>query len=116
MKAKIAAALAAALMVLGGALTAPAGAAVTRDGNVFTAAPATANAVTTIDGYLFVGMPYYDSSAAVDSAVELWWELAADPNYQPLPPITSVSVPVEVSGTVGDGGDDGEPPERSSWG
>jgi hypothetical protein len=80
---------------------------IVRSGNVFTQDANPCSCVTTIDGYLFSGMPYYDGSPAVDSAVELWWALAADPNYQPLPPITSVSTTTTVSGTV----DEGDEPE-----
>lgn len=93
---------------------------VVRSGNVITEVPATANGITTIDGYVFAGMAYYDASPAVDSAVEFWWALEADPNYVSLPPVTSISTTAPVSGTV-------EPeatatpeatpePARSSWG
>jgi hypothetical protein len=71
------------------------------DDHTFEAQPHVSNTLTTIDGYLFIGMPYYDESPAIDSAVELWWKLAADPNYVPLPPITSVGVDTTVGGTVG---------------
>lgn len=96
----ILAVLAAAVGIAG--FTAPVQAAVVRDGSTFTAEPSACSCITTIDGYVFSGMPYYDGSAAVDSAVELWWALAADPSYVPLPPVTSVSTTTTVSGTVGD--------------
>ena len=73
---------------------------IVRQGNTFTQTTSPCSCVTTIDGYLFTGMPYYDASPAVDSAVELWWMLASDPGYQPLPPVTSVSTTSTVSGTV----------------
>ena len=80
----------------------------------YAAVPATANAVTTIDGYLFTAMPYYNGSPAVDSAVEVWWALEADPNYLSLPPIKSISADTTVSGTVPPPDDDEA--ARSSWG
>lgn len=79
---------------------APAVPTITRSGNTFVMTPATANAVTTIDGYVFDDMPYYDGSDAVDSAVEIWWALYADPNYVPLPPVTSIGVSTTVGGVV----------------
>lgn len=98
---------------------------IVRSGNTFTAVPATARSTIGIDGYRFVNMPYYtavksDRSNDVngdgwadDCAVGLWRALYADPDYQPLPPVTSVSVDTTVSGTVGDGDASAE---RSSWG
>jgi hypothetical protein len=73
---------------------------IVRTGNSFTQSPPACSCATTIDGYVFSGLRYYDPSADVDSAVELWWALAADPHYVPLPPVTSVSATVPVSGTV----------------
>src|SRR5262245_33926014 len=49
--------------------------------------------VTTIDGYVFVGIPYAE-------AVAQWLELQSQPGYVSLPPVTSVSTTIEVSGTV----------------
>lgn len=71
--------------------------------------------VTSIDGHVFVGMPYYAPSSEVDSAVEYWWELSARPDYRSLPPVLSVSVITEITGTVDPPSD---PPavDRSSWG
>jgi hypothetical protein len=88
----------AALAAAGVAPAAPAQ--IVRSGNTFTQTTDPCSCVTTIDGYLFAGVPYYDASPAVDSAVELWWALAADPSYVPLPPITSISTTATVSGTV----------------
>jgi hypothetical protein len=106
-------AVAAALLSLA-VLSIPAAASadVTRSGRTFTASPPTANAVTTIDGYVFVGLPYYNASPAADSAVELWWQLSADPGYLSLPPVASISADTVVSGTVEPGGD----AARASWG
>jgi hypothetical protein len=92
------------VVAFGLAIPASASADITRSGSVFVAQPQVCSCVTTIDGYLFSGMPYYDSSPATDSAVELWWKLAADPNYTPLPPITSISTDTTVSGDVPDDG------------
>jgi hypothetical protein len=59
--------------------------------------------MTTIDGYTFVGMPYYDASPEVDSAVEYWWELYSRPDYRSLPPVLSVSVLMTITGNVSEG-------------
>jgi hypothetical protein len=69
------------------------------DRRTFAAVPQLANNVTTIDGYVFVGFPYYDPSGG-PSAVGTWLKLLADPDYASLPPVTSISVDSEVSGTV----------------
>jgi hypothetical protein len=53
----------------------------------------------TIDGYSFIGMPYYDGTTK--SAVGLWFELLSQPGYVSYPPIKSVSTTTTVSGTVG---------------
>jgi hypothetical protein len=68
------------------------------DARTFAAVPQIANAVVTIDGYVFVGMPYYDPSGI--SAVGTWMNLIADPKYASLPPVTAISVDTTVSGTV----------------
>lgn len=65
-----------------------------------TASAAPCACSTSIDGHVFVGMPYYDSSPATDSAVEYWWELSARPDYRSLPPVLSVSVIMTITGTV----------------
>lgn len=108
------------------AVPSAASAGIVRSGNTFTAVPATASASIGIDGYRFVNMPYYapvkpDRSNDVngdgwadDCAVGLWRLLYADPAYQPLPPVTSVSVDSTVSGEVEDDGD--VQAARSSWG
>jgi hypothetical protein len=70
------------------------------DHRTYAAIPQLANAVTTIDGYVFVGMPYYNPDESQPSAVGCWLKLLADPGYASLPPVTSVSVDAEVSGTV----------------
>ena len=61
-------------------------------------AAATCSCVTTIDGYVFVGMPYSD-------AVNQWLEMQAKPGYVSLPAVTSVSTTLVVSGTVSQDGD-----------
>lgn len=60
----------------------------------------TCSCVTTIDGYTFVGVPYYDPSPAIDSAVEEWWALYSRPDYHSLPPVLSISTTMEILGTV----------------
>lgn len=93
-------------LLLAGVSAPAANAEITRSGRTFTQSPPTANAITTIDGYVFAGLPYYNPSSAADSAVELWWELRADPAYLSLPPVTSISADVTVSGTVENGDED----------
>lgn len=74
------------------------------DQRTFVEQPQTANAVTTIGGYLFEGMPYVALNAdgsinfAQDSAVGLF--LGNDLADFPLSPITSVSAQLPVSGDV----------------
>jgi len=84
------------------------------DDRTFAAVPQIVSGKTTIDGYIFVGMPYYyDLASQVASptdpskwvpapinAVDTWLKLLADPNYASLPPVTSISVEAEVGGTV----------------
>ena len=84
------------------------------DSRTFGAVPPIANGTHTIDGYVFLGMPYYYDpesmwanpgkpdkwKVAPISAVDTWLKLLADPNYASLPPVTSISVDIEVSGTV----------------
>ena len=70
------------------------------DHRTFAVVPQIANAVTTIDGYVFVGMPYYNPDESQPSAVGCWLKLLSDPNYASKPPVTSISVDVEVSGSV----------------
>lgn len=95
--------LAAAAVLAAFALPGTAHGAIVKTGpSSYVAVPKTANAWTTIAGYQFRDMPYYNPSAAVDSAVEVWWELLKDPNYADLPPVTSGSVELEVGGTVED--------------
>jgi hypothetical protein len=69
------------------------------DRRTFAAVPQLANNVTSLDGYVFVGFPYYDPSGG-PSAVGTWLKLLADPDYASLPPVTSISVDSEVTGTV----------------
>jgi len=96
------------------AVPSAASAGIVRSGNTFTASPAVCSCVTTIDGYVFSGVPYYAPEGTADSAVELWLALRADPAYLSLPPVTSVSVDSTVSGEVEDDGD--VQAARSSWG
>lgn len=74
------------------------------DQQTFIEQPETANAVTTMGGYLFEGMPYVALNAdgsidfAQDSAVGLF--LGNDLADFPLAPITSVSAELVVTGNV----------------
>lgn len=72
-----------------------------RTGGTFIADPPIANGVTGIDGYMFIGMPYYDVTGGV-SAVGTWLKLREDPGYASLPPIESISATTTVIGTVSD--------------
>lgn len=94
----------------------PAG--VVQSGNTITKTVNPCSCTATFDGYVFVGLPYYDPSPANDSAVELWWLLTEQPGYVAQPTVTSISTTTTVSGTVTptptpDPPDDGG---RSSWG
>ena len=74
------------------------------DSRTWAATPSQCSCVTTIDGYLFIGMSYID-------AVNKWFELYRTPGYVSNPPITSISTTTTVSGTVGDpDGGGGDPP------
>lgn len=94
---------------------------VVRSGNTFTATPAYCSCWSTIDGYVFNGIPYSDyirdsflglpASTPVVVAGDntgIWDILSKDPSYMSLPPVTSGSVDTTVSGTVG------EPPAKTS--
>lgn len=72
-------------------------------GNVFVKTVNPCSCTVTIDGYVWSGLPYYDGSAAVDSAVEVWWLLTEVPGYVVQPAVTSISVAIEVAGNVGGG-------------
>jgi hypothetical protein len=105
------------------ALTSAASADVTRSGNTFTATPAYCGCWTTIDGYIFNGIPYSPyirdvflrlpaSTPVVVSGDDtgIWDLLRQDPSYLSLPPVTSGSVDVTVSGDVEPGDDTGDAP------
>jgi hypothetical protein len=70
----------------------------TQDGRTFTYVPAegepAVSSVTTIDGYVFTGGGYL-------KAVYAWRDLYSQPGYKSYPPVLSISVPIEISGTVG---------------
>jgi hypothetical protein len=116
-----------------GAAATGASADIVRNGSVFTATPSYCSCWSTQDGYQFVGIPYSPYivnwlGLPADTPVVVNGEntgiadlLRADPNYQPLPPVTSGSVTVDVGGTVEDTSGDDPPAEeaqetRSSWG
>lgn len=69
----------------------------TTDGRTFTYVPGAGegavSSVTTIDGYVFKGGGYL-------AAVYAWLDLSAQPGYKSRPPVTSIGVAVEISGTV----------------
>lgn len=73
----------------------------TTDGRTFDYVPGPGErpikSITTIDGYTFRGGGY-------PAAADFWYYgLYKQPGYVPYPPKLSVSVEIEVSGTVGDG-------------
>jgi hypothetical protein len=70
------------------------------DDRTFAAVPPVANSWTTIGGYQFYGMNYYDENPETPDAVHALWKLQEDPSFEWKPPVTSGSVDVEVSGTV----------------
>lgn len=91
---------------------------VVHSGNGYVQLQNPCNCIVTIDGYLFGGLSYVE-------AATLWMDLYDDPGYVSLPPITSITLPVIVSGTVNppdpppddppaddELGDDGGPPPR----
>lgn len=59
----------------------------------YEAVPKQANSIATIDGYTFVNFTW-------PNAANLWCQLYITPGYVSRPPITSISVTVDVSGTV----------------
>jgi hypothetical protein len=69
----------------------------TTNGRDFTYVPAAGerpvSSVTSIDGYVFTGGGYV-------AAVTFWLDLYGQPGYRSNPPVLSISVPIEVSGTV----------------
>jgi hypothetical protein len=99
--------------IFAGVFTASAFAGVTRSGNTFTASPSYCSCWTTIDGYEFKGIPYSpfirdvflrlpaSTPVVVDGTdTGIWDLLRKDPKYLSLPPVTSGSVEVVVSGEV----------------
>jgi hypothetical protein len=69
----------------------------TTDGRTFDYVPAPGerpvSSTTSIDGYVFRGGGYM-------AAVTFWLDLYSQPGYRPNPPVLSVGVSIEVSGTV----------------
>lgn len=75
----------------------------------FVAVPAEANGVHAIDGYTFTGMSY-------QAAADYWYyELYRKPGYVSKPPVTQVSAPLVVAGTVTTVSETADS-KRSSWG
>jgi hypothetical protein len=97
-------------VVLAVAIPATASADVVRNGNTFTAVPSYCSCWSTIDGYQFYGIPYspfvrdvfLKLPVTTPVAVDIWWELRSNPKYLALPPVTSGSVEIVVSGEVED--------------
>lgn len=83
---------------------------IVREGNTFNANPAYCSCWSTVDGYVFNGIPYSPFVRDVflglpsDTPVvtDMMDALRADPNYTPLPPVTSVGGEVTIGGTVED--------------
>jgi hypothetical protein len=74
-------------------LTLPAGW-VQTDHNSFTKPNSGVSAMTTIDGWIFTNIAYVE-------AATFWGQMSSQPGYSSLPPVTSVSTTVTVTGNVG---------------
>jgi hypothetical protein len=104
-----------AIAALAAIAPATAGADVVRSGNTFTATPSYCSCWSTVDGYVFDGIPYSPfvrdvflhlpagTPVVVDGEnTGIADKLRASPDYLSLPPVTSGSVQTTVSGTVED--------------
>jgi hypothetical protein len=69
--------------------------------NTIEADPPVANSITTVDGYVFKNMDYYNEDPDKPDAIDAWSTLARQPGYKPKTPVKQVGVDSEVGGTVG---------------